>query len=210
MPICRICNQEFTYINAPHLKTHGWTLEAYKKKWPEAELGTGRKLSRKKKPTKKWGRLSVGEDGKVGGLQLEVEVLKRFKIFREERKMSTSDMLNSFMDVYEKYEENSELDKIIEKTTKDSKAVPKDFILGHRDKLQQLLMILEERALHESNTTTLANLTDKIARINQILPQLEKSYSSDLDKKIEEMIESRKQICRNWLPEAHATPKHSG
>jgi len=210
MPICRICHEEFAYINAPHLKTHGITLQKYKETYPDDDLGTGRKLRREKKSTKKWGRLSVGEDGKVGSLQLEVEVLKRFKIFREDRKMSVSDMMNKFMDIYEEYEKKYDLEKIIEKVTKDSKATSKDFILGHREKLQQILMVLEERALSESNTTTLANLADKIARINQVLPQLEKSYSTDLDKKIEEMVEHRKQICRNWLPEAHATPKHSG
>ena len=48
-----------------------------------------------------------------------------------------------------------------------------------------------------------------MAKINAMLPELEKSFKSSIDEQIERLITKRKAVCKNYLPEKDAFPYHA-
>ena len=115
--------------------------------------------------------------------------------------MKVSETLHRLIDFYEKYENDEGTKIAIDQMKYASSGLPKDFIPQHRDKLQNILTILEEKAFEEKDPVKLASLTDKIIKINLALPQLEKTDESLVDLKIKEIVEKRKLVFANSLPE---------
>ena len=209
---CAICHRMYHFITATHLQKHGLTVSEYHEKYPDAPLRSEDKApikqvkSRFKKDKPKFASIPLYEDGKTGSIPSNVPTNERFRKHREERGWTIIQALNTLIDHDIELEnlkgEQKEADEI-KKITED---LPENFTSFHRDELQRLLKILEEKAKQEHDAMKLASIVDKITKINLAFPQLDRSYASDIDKKILEMTEKRKIICRNYLPEENAFP----
>lgn len=209
---CKICGDEFFVLTATHLKKHGLTLAEYKEKYPGVDVGQPRasddKYDRKvayenpnEKQNKDFLSLNVREDGNLKILRPEKTAYVRFRTLKQRSGWTVSETLHTLMDFYEKYENDEGTKIAIEQMKHASTGLPKDFIPQHRDKLQNILTILEEMAFAEKDPAKLAMLTEKIIKINLALPQLEKTDESLVDLKIKEVVEKRKLIFTNSLPE---------
>jgi len=212
MVFCKICGKEFKRIIATHLASHGLTMQEYKEKYPDAKIVTNpkRKVKGKEKTTSPENQVAgvpIYENETRVTLMAKVPTAQRFKEYRETWGWTIPEAINTLID------HDIEYNKILSEKEEEEKLkrlageeLPSNFTTFHRDQLQKLLKILEEKAYREEDTTKLANITDKIAKINQILPTLDKSYESEIDQKIEEIISKRKAICYNYLPEDDAYP----
>ena len=210
---CVICHKKYFFITDSHLKKeHGISVAEYHEKYPDAPLRSEDKApvkqtqSKFKKGKEKFAVIPLYENGKTGSIASNVPTNRRFKNHREERGWTVIQCLNNLMDrdiELEKLKgEQKEADEI-KKITED---LPENFTSYHRDQLQRILIILEEKALEEHDATKLAGIADRISKINVLLPTLDKSYASDIDKKIAEIGEKRKVICFNYLPEDKTYP----
>ena len=209
---CEECGQEFYKITESHLKKHNLTTKEYIEKYPDAclkskEIKPVKKIKQRfKKDKPKLAALPVYEAGKRWNIPCNVPTKTRFKNYREEKGWTILEALNKLID------HDIELDKLKEKQkeTDDLKKItedlPENFTAFHRDELQRILKILEEKAKQEHDAMKLASIADKITKINLALPQLDRSYASDIDKKILELTEKRKMICLNYLPEKGTAP----
>ena len=210
---CQLCHQKYYFITASHLRIkHGITLDEYVEKFPDAKLRSEDRApvkqtqSKFKKGKEKFAAIPLYEDGKTGSIASNVPTNQRFKNHRAERGWTVIQCLNNLMNhdiELEKLKEKQKETDDIKKITED---LPENFTSYHRDQLQRILKILEERAFQEKDAMKLASIADKVSKINLILPQLDKSYASDIDKKILEITEKRKSICLNYLPEEKTFP----
>jgi len=209
---CEECGQEFYKITESHLKKHNLTTKEYIEKYPDASLKSKeikpvKKIKQRFKIDKpKLAALPVYEAGERWNIPCNVPTKIRFKNYREEKGWTILEALNKLIDhdieldkLKEKQKESEDLKKITED-------LPENFTAFHRDQLQRILKVLEEKAFNEMDTSKLATIADKIAKINQILPTLDRSYDSDVDAKIRELTEKRKAICLNYLYEDKAMP----
>lgn len=209
---CQICGEKFFILNTMHLKKHGMTVEQYREKYPDADMGSTRSSSMEykhlldyntpnKKETKEFLSLNIVENGKLDILRPEKSAYVRFRELRTRVGWTVSETLHTLIDFYEKYENDEGTKIAIDQMKTATSGLPKDFIPQHRDKLQNILSILEEKAFAEKDPAKLASLTDKIIKINLALPQLEKTDESLVDLKIKEIVEKRKLVFANSLPE---------
>ena len=210
---CAICHRQFFFITDSHLKKeHGISVAEYHEKYPDAPLRSTDKApvkqtqSKFKKGKEKFAVIPLYENGKTGSIASNVPTNRRFKNHREERGWTVIQCLNNLMD----HDVELEKLKIEQKEADDIKKItddlPGNFTSYHRDELQRLLKILEEKAKQEHDVMKLSTIVDKIAKINLVMPQLDKSYTSDIDKKILDITEKRKAICKGYLPEDGTMP----
>ena len=210
---CAICHRQFFFITDSHLKKeHGISVAEYHEKYPDAPLRSTDKApvkqtqSKFKKGKEKFAVIPLYENGKTGSIASNVPTNRRFKNHREERGWTVIQCLNNLMD----HDIELEKLKVEQKEADDIKKItddlPENFTAFHRDELQRLLKILEEKAKQEHDAMKLASIVDKITKINLAFPQLDRSYASDIDKKILEITEKRKSICLNYLPEEKTYP----
>lgn len=211
---CAICGEELGSITWIHLKkSHGITMEEYRKKFPEAPLRSKERKPIKvikqkfKKDKPKPAAIPIYEDGEHRGtITCNVPIKTRFKEYREEKGWTIIEALNTLIDhdiEFEKLKTEQKESEEIKKITED---LPENFTSFHRDELQRILKILEEKAKQERDAMKLASIADKITKINLALPQLDRSYASDIDKKIQEITEKRKAICKNYIFEDSTMP----
>ena len=209
---CKICDEEFFVLTATHLKKHGLTLAEYKEKFPGVDIGRPMASDNKyiekvtyenphEKKDKEFLSLNIKEEGNLKILRPEKSAYVRFRDLKSRTGWTVSQTIHTLVDFYEKYENDEGTKIAIEQMKHASTGLPKDFIPQHRDKLQNILTILEEMAFNEKDPAKLASLTDKIIKINLALPQLEKTDESLVDLKIKEIVEKRKMIFANNLPE---------
>ena len=210
---CQLCHQKYYFITASHLKIkHGITLQEYIEKYPDASLRSTDKApvkqtqSKFKKGKEKFAVIPLYENGKTGSIASNVPTNRRFKNHREERGWTVIQCLNNLMDRDIELEKLKGEQKEADEIKKITENLPENFTSYHRDQLQRILKILEERAFEERDAMKLASIADKVSRINLILPQLDRSYASDIDKKILEITEKRKMICLNYLPDEKTYP----
>lgn len=210
---CEICHRKFFFITDSHLKKeHGISVAEYHEKYPDAPLRSEDKApvkqtqSKFKKGKEKFAVIPLYENGKTGSIASNVPTNRRFKNHREERGWTVIQCLNNLMDHDIELEKLKAKQKEADEIKKITEDLPENFTAFHRDQLQRILIILEEKALEEHDATKLAGIADRISKINVILPTLDKSYASDIDKKILEITEKRKIICLNYLPEGKAYP----
>ena len=209
---CKVCGKKFFIINTMHLREHDMTVEQYREQYPDADMGSTRSSSTKYhnlvdydnplgKEKKEFLSLNVVEKGKLDILRPEKAAYVRFRELRTRVGWTVSETLHTLIDFYEKYENDEGTKIAIDNMKSATSGLPKDFIPQHRDKLQNILTILEENAFEERDPVKLASLTDKIIKINLALPQLEKTDESLVDLKIKEIVEKRKLVFANSLPE---------
>ena len=209
---CKVCGEKFFILNTMHLRKHGMTIKQYQEQYPDADMGSTRSSSTKyhemvtydnpiKSSSKEFLSLNIVENGKLDILRPEKSAYVRFRELRTRVGWTVSETLHTLIDFYEKYENDEGTKIAIDQMKYASSGLPKDFIPQHRDKLQNILTILEEKAFAEKDPVKLASLTDKIIKINLALPQLEKTDESLVDLKIKEIVEKRKLVFANSLPE---------
>jgi len=209
---CEICHEQFHFITATHLGKHGITLKEYRERFPDAPIRSGERKpikvtkSRFKKDKPKFASIPLYEDGKTGGIPSNVPTNERFRQHREERGWTIIQALNTLIDHDIELEKMKAKEKEADDIKKITEDLPENFTAFHRDELQRILKILEEKAKQEQDAMKLASIADKITKINLALPQLDKSYASDIDKKINEMVEKRKAICKNYIFEDSTMP----
>lgn len=209
---CEICHRMYHFITATHLQKHGISLKEYRKRFPDAPIRSGeRKFVKETKPKfkkdkPKFASIPLYEDGKTGSIPSNVPTNERFRNHREDRGWTIIQALNTLIDHDIELEEMKMKQKEADDIKKITEDLPENFTAFHRDELQRILKILEEKAKQEQDAMKLASIADKITKINLALPQLDKSYASDIDKKILEMTEKRKAICLNYLPEDKTFP----
>jgi hypothetical protein len=204
MVICRLCSNEYHVLTDKHMKRkHNITLSQYKEQFPDAEIGKPRSNGDplKKEDTKPYNIAWVEGDGDYRVLRANQSVYLKFREFKEKHKWSVRECILKLIEFWEQNEESESARMIAANIPKSRYGLPEDFIPQHREKLQNMLLILEDMAIKERDPQKLAMLAEKITRINQVLPQLEKSYDTTADLKIQEIVEKRKMICRNHLPE---------
>jgi predicted transcriptional regulator len=209
---CQVCGEKFFVLNVTHLKKHDMTVEEYQMQYPDADMGSTRSSSMKykrlvaydnpiEKETKEFVSLNIVEKGKLNILRPEKSAYVRFRELRTRLDWTVSKTIHTLIDFFEKHENDEGIGIAIDQMKHASSGLPKDFIPQHRAQLQNLLSILEEKAFAEKDPVKLASLTDKIIKINLALPQLEKTDESLVDLKIKEIVEKRKLVFANSLPE---------
>lgn len=209
---CEVCGEKFFILNTMHLRKHDLTVEQYQEQYPDAKMGSTRSSSTNyhdmvtydnpiNPQSKEFLSLNIVEDGKLDILRPEKAAYVRFRELRTRVGWTVSETLHTLIDFYEKYENDEGTKIAIDQMKHAGSGLPKDFIPQHRDKLQRILTILEEKAFEEKDPVKLASLTDKIIKINLALPQLEKTDESLVDLKIKEIVEKRKLVFANSLPE---------
>jgi len=203
---CKICGKELSRLTYFHLKQHGLTVEEYKKQFPGepiSDLQVREQIAKEFTST-----IHIREgDGSVFTLHVDEYTSKRFKKYRELKGWSVTDAINNLIDhdiAYEKLKER--LNK-----KKGKKLITSNINLAklHREELEEVLKILEQRVKLEKDATKIAAIAEKMAKINIILPELEKSFKTSIDEQIERLIIKRKAICKNYLPEKDAFPYHT-
>ena len=202
---CKICGKDLGRITYFHLKQHGMTISEYKKQFPGepiSDLQVKRKIEKEFTST-----IHIREkDGSVFTLHVDEYTSKRFKKYRELKGWTVTDAINTLIDhdiAYERLKEKQRKKRKKPSTTKINLAK------AHREELEEILKVLEQRVKEERDVAKMAAIAEKIARINAILPELEKSFKSSIDEQIEKLIIKRKAICKNYLPEKDAYPYHA-
>ena len=209
---CEICHKPLHTITATHLVKHGITLKEYRERFPNAPIKSNERKPIKetkprfKKDKPKFASIPLYEDGKTGSIPSNVPTNERFRNHREERGWTIIQALNTLIDHDIELEEIKTKQKEADNIKKITEDLPENFTAFHRDELQRILKILEEKAKQEQDAMKLASIADKITKINLALPQLDKSYASDIDKKITDMVEKRKAICKNYIFEDSTMP----
>lgn len=120
MPICQICNKEFTIINSNHTRTHGMELDEYIEKYgdpnPKAKV---KKIASKMKGAKKMSYHHIRTLDEIYELDQRIVVPKKFICITEENKH----LLNTVKDLAYKYKiididtETTGLDPFYDKIT---------------------------------------------------------------------------------------------
>ena len=209
---CAVCGGSFQVMTATHLAKHGMTMDEYQETYPDANIGNSRTSgidykrmvsyeNPQEKKNAEYVSLNIVEDGNLRIVRPTKSAYIKFQTLKKRRGWTIAETLHNLVDFFEKHENEEGAEIAIEHLRHASTGLPKDFIPQHRDKLQNILSMLEEKAFEEKDPSKLASLTDKIIKINLALPQLEKSDESLVDLKIKEIMEKRKMIFANSLPE---------
>lgn len=217
MPICKVCGQELRCINYLHLRTHGYkSTKEYLTDFPDAEIGAPN-LQRKEIVYRDRARIkaiaggsrkiSLKDDtgeGPDGSLEVSQNVYLRLRKFKTDYELSFGAAIDKLLELYYKLKDNPVTQEVMGKRIYELDDMPEDFVPQHREILQQLLIKYENMIADEIKKGDLKNLSthlERLAKINTVLPELEKSYQTNMDIKIKRVIESRKAVCKNKIPE---------
>lgn len=221
MTKCLECGKEFKCVNMFHLKIHGYkNIKEYKDKYPDAKLEDCAKASHGKqiRGRREWrpsdgkyqehnsadNTLSIGIDGKQINLTYTGPSETEWFIHLREAYGWTNRMcLRALLTLWEENKGSEIVNRVIERVDGGEKLseVLTNPSKYHRDMLEELIRDLEAKAKKEQNPTRLATQIKSLAEIQKIRLELEKSYRTHSDSRIDKLIENTKIIFRNRLPE---------
>jgi len=191
---------------------HNISFEEYKVKYPEADMGAPN-LQAKKPYVKNDNRL-FGKKKKinirdengdpVSNFEMSAPIYLRLRKFKSDYGITYTAAIDKLLEIFYKLKDHP----IVQETMgsehlNEVDELPENFVPQHREILQQLLVkyeLMVQDAVKDGNIKEVSAHLERLAKINTILPELEKSYQSNADTKIRKIVEDRKMICRNYLP----------
>lgn len=210
---CPICEQELICISMLHLKKHGYkNLNEFRQQYPNQELGDCKghpfkKKIRREEVKDKNGKSSfkyikLEEGGRDAALRVPESEFQWFVLFREAHEWDSKTAISALLTLWHENEDSEIVKTIIQRIDGGQRLahIDPNPARYHHEKLEEAIRDLEQAIKNETNPLRKAQEIKALGEVNKIRAELEKTYLTVTDEKIERLIENRKLICRNYLP----------
>lgn len=211
MVVCKYCKKTFATITPSHVKKHGFnSIKEYLERYPEAPLKDSIKSD---VPRKRGVRIRGGADltsillydtdgTKKAVVGIHKTDFEWFKKFRDTYHWSNRLALKALLALWYENIDSENVNRIVARTEggENIKELHVNAQKEHRATLEELIRDLEGKIKQEADPGRLSQQIKNLAEVHKIQLELEKSYQTNTDDRIQTIVENRKAICKNILP----------